>query len=433
MTSLLVKNGRVVDPANKIDLEMDVFVKDGKIAKVAKGIGEKADKTIDAKGLVVCPGLIDMHVHLREPGREDKETIATASRAAAKGGFTTIVGMPNTAPDADNQTVIEFVLSRAKRDAVVNVLPVGAITRKREGHKLAEIGELKKTGAVAVSDDGADIQDANVMRKALEYCTMWNMPVLSHSEDSSLSADGSMHEGLVSTELGLPGKPAAAEEVMVAREIILSRAANCPIHFCHVSTQGSVDLIRLAKKKGQMVSAETCPHYFTLTDEAVRGYNANAKVNPPLRSKEHLDAVVAGLKDGTIDVIASDHAPHLLVEKFLEFDHCENGIAGLETSLGLTLTKLVHSKVLPLNEAIAKMSCNPAKILHLDKGTLGIGRDADITIIDANAEHVVDPEKFESKARNTPFAGMKLKGKAVFTIVAGRVVMEKGRVAEKDY
>ncbi|MFA4855591.1 MAG: dihydroorotase [archaeon] len=429
MTSLIIRNGRVIDPANKIDAEMDVFVKDGKIAGLEKGIREKADKIIDAKGLIVCPGLIDMHVHLREPGREDKETIATASRAAAKGGFTTIAGMPNTTPDADNQTVIEFVLSRAGRDAVVNVLPIGAITRKREGHQLAEIGELKKTGAVAVSDDGADIQDANVMRRALEYCTMWDMPVLSHSEDKNLSADGTMHEGLVSTELGLPGKPAAAEEVMVAREIILSNAANCPIHFCHVSTQGSVELIRLAKKRGQKVSAETCPHYFTLTDEAVRGYNANAKVNPPLRSKEHLEAVIAGLRDGTIDAIASDHAPHLLVEKFLEFDFCENGIVGLETSLGLVLTKLVHSKVLALSDAVAKMTCNPAKILHLDKGTLGKGKDADITIIDLNAEEIVDPGKFESKGRNTPFGGMKLKGKAVYTIVAGKVVMEKGKVA----
>lgn len=428
MTSLLIKNGRVIDPANKIDAEMDVLIENGKIAEVAKGIKEKADETIGAKGLIVCPGLIDMHVHLREPGREDKETIVTASRAAAAGGFTTIAGMPNTTPDADNQTVIEFVLSRAKRDAIVNVLPIGAITRKREGHNLAEIGELKKTGAVAVSDDGADIQDANVMRKALEYCTMWNMPVLSHSEDRNLSADGTMHEGLVSTELGLPGKPASAEEVMIAREIILSREANCPIHFCHVSTEGSVDLIRLAKKKGQKVSAETCPHYFTLTDEAVRGYNPNAKINPPLRPREHLEAVKQGLKDGTIDVIASDHAPHLLVDKFLEFDLCENGIVGLETMLPLVITKLVNEKVLSLSEAIAKMSCNPAKVLHLDKGTLGKGKAADTTIIDLNAEEIVNPDKFETKGRNTPFAGMKLKGKAVYTIVAGKVVMKQGKI-----
>jgi len=428
MTSLLIKGGRVIDPANKIDAEMDVLVKDAKIAKVEKGIKEKADETIEAKGLIVCPGLIDMHVHLREPGREDKETIATASRAAAAGGFATIAGMPNTSPDADNQTVIEFVLSRAKRDAVVNVLPVGAITKKREGHQLAEIGELKKTGAVAVSDDGADIQDANVMRKALEYCTMWNMPVLSHSEDIRLAAEGAMHEGLVSTMLGLPGKPAAAEEVMVAREIILSELANCPIHFCHVSAKGSVEMVRLAKKRGLKVSAETCPHYFSLTDEAVLGYNANAKVNPPLRSKEHVEAVIAGLKDGTIDAIASDHAPHLLVEKFLEFEECENGVVGIETSLGLVLEKLVHGKVLSLNDAIAKMSWNPAKVLRLDKGTLGKGKDADITIIDLNKEWVVQPEKFESKGRNTPFAGMKLKGKAVFTIVAGKIVMREGKV-----
>jgi dihydroorotase len=428
MTSLLVKNGRVIDPKNGLDMEADVLVEGGKIKGVEKGLKAKADKTIDAKGLVVCPGLIDMHVHLREPGREDKETIATASRAAAAGGFTTIVGMPNSTPEADNQTVIEFVLSRAKRDAVVNVLPVGAITKKRQGKELAEIGELKKTGAVAVSDDGSDIQDANVMRKALEYCKMWNMPVLSHSEDIRLSAQGVMHEGLVSTELGLAGKPAAAEEVMVAREIILSRLAESQIHFCHVSTKGSVELVRLAKKQGTLVTAETCPHYFTLTDEAVRGYNANAKVNPPLRSEEHRKAVLQGLKDGTIDVIASDHAPHLMVEKFWEFDLCENGAIGLETTLPLVLAKLVGEKVVSLSEAIAKMSCNPAKVLHLDKGTLGKGKDADITIIDLGLEETVDPKKFESKARNTPFAGMKLRGKAVYTIVAGKVVMEKGKI-----
>jgi len=428
MTSLLIKGGRVVDPANKLDKELDVLVENGKIKQVAKGIKAKANETINAKGLIVAPGLIDMHVHLREPGREDKETIATASRAAAVGGFTTIVGMPNTSPDADNQTVIEFVKSKAAKEAVVNVLPVGAITKGREGKELAEIGELKNSGAVAVSDDGADIQDANVMRKALEYCKMWNMPVLSHSEDIRLAASGVMHEGLISTELGLAGKPAAAEEVMVAREIILSKLAHCPIHFCHVSTKGSVDLIRLAKKQEAKVSAETCPHYFTLTDKDVKGYNANAKVNPPLRSKEHLEAVKQGLKDGTIDVIASDHAPHLLVEKFKEFDYSENGMVGLETMLPLVLTKLVNGKVLPLEQAIAKMSCNPARVLGLDKGTLGKGKDADITIIDLGKEEKVDPQKFESKGRNTPFAGMKLKGKAVCTIVKGKVVMQKGKI-----
>ncbi len=427
MTKLLIRGGRVIDPANKVDKKMDVLVENGKIAKLAESIKEKADETIEAKGHIVTPGLIDMHVHLREPGREDKETIATASRAAAAGGFTTIVGMPNTTPDADNQTVIEFVLSRARKEAVVNVLPVGAITKKREGHELAEIGELKKTGAVAVSDDGADIQDANVMRKALEYCTMWDMPVLSHSEDVRLAAKGVMHEGLVSTELGLPGKPAAAEEVMIAREIILSKLADCPIHFCHVSTVGSVDLIRLAKEQGAKVTGETCPHYFSLTDEAVRGYDPNAKVNPPLRGKEHLEAVKQGLKDGTIGVIASDHAPHTRVEKFYEFEYCENGMVGLETTLPLVLTNLVGKKVLSLEDAIAKMTINPAKILHLEKGTLGEGKDADITIIDLNAEETVDPDKFESKGRNTPFAGMKLKGKAIYTIVGGKVVFKNGK------
>ncbi len=428
MTSILIKNGKVIDPSNKINKEMDILIKNGKIAALGANIKEKADETINAKGLIVCPGLIDMHVHLREPGREDKETLATASKAAAKGGFTTIAGMPNTTPDADNQTVIEFILSRAKKDSIVNILPIGAITKGRKGKELSEIGELKKTGAIAVSDDGSDIQDANVMRKALEYCTMWNMPLLSHSEDTKLAAGGAMHEGLVSTELGLPAKPAAAEEVMVAREIILSELADAQIHFCHISTKGSIDLIKLAKKKGLKISAETCPHYFTLTDENVKGYNANAKVNPPLRSKEHRKAVLEGLKNGTIDVIASDHAPHLLVEKFREFEYCENGIVGLETMLPLVLDKLVHTNILPLEDAIAKLSCNPAKVLGIDKGTLGKGKDADITIIDLDAKETVDPEKFESKGRNTPFAGMKLKGKAVYTIVGGKTVMENGKL-----
>ncbi len=427
MTSFLIKNGRVVDPANKLDKEMDILIENGKVKELGKDLKGKANQEIDAKGLVVVPGLIDMHVHLREPGREDKETIATASKAAAAGGFTTIVGMPNSSPDADNQTVIEFVTSKAKRKAVVNVLPVGAITKGRKGKELAEIGELKNTGAVAVSDDGSDVQNANIMRKALEYCRMWGMPVLSHSEDKDLSQGGVMHEGLVSTELGLAGKPAAAEEVMIAREIILSKLANHPIHFCHVSTEGSVDLVRQAKKQGQKISAETCPHYFSLTDEAVKGYDSNAKVNPPLRSKEHLEAVKEGLKDGTIDVIASDHAPHTLVEKFREFDFCENGMVGLETMLPLVLTKLVDGKVLSLGKAIEKMTVNPAKILGIDKGSLKEGKDADITIIDMEKEHTVNPEKFESKGRNTPFAGMKLKGRAVYTIVAGKVVFKNGK------
>ncbi len=429
MTSLLIKGGRVIDPANKIDKKLDILVENGKIKEVGKGIDAKADETISAEGLIVVPGLIDMHVHLREPGREDKETIRTASKAAAKGGFATIVGMPNTTPDADNQTVIEFVKSKAAKEAIVNVLPVGAITKGRKGKELAEIGELKKTGAVAVSDDGSDVQDANLMRKALEYCRMWNMPVLSHSEDIRLAAGGVMHEGLVSTELGLAGKPAAAEEVMVAREIILSKMVQWPIHFCHVSTKGSVELVRTAKKAEQKVSAETCPHYFALSDKDVRGYNVNAKVNPPLRSKEHVEAVKEGLKDGTIEVIASDHAPHTLVEKFREFDLCENGMVGLETTLPLVLTKLVNEKILSLEDAIAKMSINPAKVLGLDKGTLSKGANADITIIDLNKEEKVDPEKFESKGRNTPFAGMKLKGKAVYTIVKGKVVFSNGNIS----
>lgn len=425
---LLIKGGRVIDPANRRDDALDVLVDNGRIAKVSENITDAGAKVINAKGLVVAPGLIDMHVHLREPGREDKETIQTCTRAAARGGFTTIVGMPNTNPAADNQTVIEFVLSKAAKEGIVNVCAIGTITKKREGNELAEIGELKKSGAVAVSDDGSCVQNSEVMRRAMEYSTMWNMPMISHSEDEDLSAGGAMHEGLVSTRLGLPPKPAAAEDIIVAREIILAEMTKAKIHFTHVTTKGSVDMIRQAKKRGIGISADTCPHYFTLTDEAVLGYNANAKVNPPLRSREHVDAVIAGLKDGTIDCVVSDHAPHLLVDKFQEFEECENGIVGLETELPLAITELVNKKVLTMSQAIEKLTMNPARVLGLKAGTLSVGAAADITLIDPEKEEVVDSGKFETKGRNTPFNGRKLKGIPVMTIVGGKVVMENRKI-----
>ncbi len=427
---LLIKGGRVIDPANSRNGIMDVLVERGKIARVGTGIAAKGAKKIDARGLIVAPGLIDMHVHLREPGREDKETIQTCTRAAARGGFTTIVGMPNTNPTADNQTVIEFVLSKAAREGIVNVYPVGAITKKIEGYQLAEMGELKKTGAVAVSDDGHCVQNAEVMRRAMEYSTMWKMPIISHSEDTDLAGKGAMHEGLVSTRLALQGKPAAAEDVIVAREIVLAEMTCARVHFTHVSTKGSVEMIRQAKKRRVPVTADTCPHYFTLTDEAALGYNALAKVNPPLRSKEHVDAVRNGLKDGTIDCIASDHAPHLLLDKFQEFEECENGIVGLETEVPLVITKLVNEKVLTIQQAIEKLTINPAKVLNFPngKGTLSIGADADITLIDLNRSETIDANEFESKGRNTPFNGMKVKGIPVMTIVAGKIVMRDRKV-----
>lgn len=421
---LLIKNGRVVDPANKIDKVADILIENGKIAKIGQ-ITEKAE-TIDATGLIVAPGLVDMHTHLREPGREDKETIVTATRAAARGGFTTVLGMPNTDPVMDDQTAVEFVLARAKRDGIVNVYTTGSATRNQKGKELADMWELKNSGAIAVSDDGSTIANADVTLKMLKYANMLGLPYLSHAEEPSMT--GVMNEGLVSTELGLEGRPSIAEDIIVAREIILAEYEGAQIHFCHGSTKGTMELVAEAKKKGLKVTVETCPHYFSLTDEAVRGYNQNAKVNPPLRSKEHVEAVKKALREDIIDVIATDHAPHLPSEKYIEFDDSPSGMVGLETALPLVMNNLVHAGVLTLTQAIAKMTINPARILKIRKGTLSVGADADITLIDLNKEETINAEEFESKGRNTPFIGMKLKGVPVMTIVGGRVVMKDRKV-----
>jgi dihydroorotase len=431
---ILIKNGTVIDPAQKLNSQSDVLIEDGKIMSVAKNISisDKTDKNvqiIDAKGLFVCPGLIDMHVHLREPGREDKETIATASRAAAKGGITTIVGMPNTSPNADNQTVVHYVVAKAQEEAVVNVYPVGSITKNSLGKELAEIGDLKRAGAIAVSDDGSPIVNMDVYRKALQYLQMWNLPLISHPEDTDLSKGGVMHEGIISTRLGLSGIPAIAESISVAREIALCEDTKTPIHFTHISTKQSLDFIRDAKKRNVKVTCDTCPHYFTLTDEAVIGYNSLAKVYPPLRSKEHMVAVKEALRNDVIDVITTDHAPHLLVEKYLEFDNCANGISGVETSVGLVMTYLVKEKIISIQQMVEKMSVNPAKILGLKtKGSLAAGYDADITIIDPNMSETIDVTKFESKGKNTPFNGWKVTGLPIYTIVAGKIVMKNREV-----
>jgi dihydroorotase len=434
---ILIKNGTVIDPAQKLNSQYDVLIEDGKVKTVAKNISisEKMDKSdkmihiIDAKGLIVCPGLIDMHVHLREPGREDKETICTASRAAAKGGITTIVGMPNTVPNADNQTVVHYVVAKAKDEAIVNVYPVGSVTKHSLGKELAEIGDLKRAGAIAVSDDGSPIVNMDVYRKALQYLQMWNLPLISHSEDTDLSKGGVMHEGIISTILGLPGIPAIAESISVAREIALCEDTGTPIHFTHISTRQSLDFIRDAKKRNVKVTCDTCPHYFILTDEAVLGYNPLAKVNPPLRSKEHVEAVKEALRNGVVDVITTDHAPHLLVEKYLEFDNCASGISGVETSVGLVMTHLVKEKVISISQMVEKMSANPAKILGLKtKGSLAAGNDADVTIIDPNLKETIDIRKFESKGKNTPFNGWQVTGLPVYTIVAGKIVMKNRSV-----
>jgi dihydroorotase len=417
--NILIKNGHIIDPANNIDGKLDILVSEGKIAKLGKPGSLSADgsQVVDAAGKIVVPGLVDMHVHLREPGFEYKETIATGTAAAKSGGFTTVCCMPNTNPVNDNRSITEFILSQA-RNASAWVYPIGAITKGSKGVELAEMGELHRSGCVAVSDDGTPLMNAALMRRAMEYSKIFDTLIISHCEDSTLSDKGVMNEGSISTELGLRGIPRAAEEVMTARDISLAGLTGCRLHIAHVSTAGSVDLVREAKKKGVRVTAETCPHYFSLTDEAVRGYNTMAKMNPPLRTAEDVAAIKEGLRDGTIEVIATDHAPHGMDEKSGEFDHVPFGVVGLETALGLTL-KLVEEGVLIFTEAIRKLTLNPAAVLKIDKGTLSPGADADITIIDQNIIWTVDSSQFRSKSRNTPFNGWQLKGRAVQTIVGG--------------
>jgi len=417
--NLLIKNGHILDPVNKLDEKLDLLVSAGKIAKLGKWGSLSADsaQVIDATGKLIVPGLIDMHVHLREPGFEYKETISSGTAAANAGGFTAVCCMPNTNPVNDSRAVTEFILSRA-RDAAARVFPMGAITKGSKGEELAEMGELHEAGCRAVSDDGKPVMNAAIMRRAMEYSKIFDMLIVSHCEDSSLAAQGVMNEGLVSTELGLRGIPRAAEDVMTGRDIALAELTGCRLHIAHVSTSGSVSLIRAAKARGVKVTAETCPHYFSLTEEAVRGYNTMAKMNPPLRTAEDVLAIKEGLRDGTIDAIVTDHAPHAMDEKSGEFDYAPFGIVGLETALGLTL-RLVDEGVLTMGEAVRKLSVNPAAILKIDKGTLSAGADADITIIDIHAEWTVDASQFKSKSRNTPFNGWKLKGRAVQTIIGG--------------
>ncbi len=419
--NILIKNGHVIDPANKIDEKIDILVSDGKIAKSGRlgSISSNNVEVIDAANRLVVPGLIDMHVHLREPGYEYKETIASGTAAAKAGGFTSVCCMPNTNPVNDNRSITEFILSQA-RDVSVRVYPIGAITKGSKGEELAEMGELHQAGCVAVSDDGKPLMNAALMRRSMEYSKIFDMLIISHCEDSTLSEHGVMNEGTVSTELGLRGIPRAAEDVMTARDISLAELTGCRLHIAHVSTAGSVNQVREAKKRGVKVTAETCPHYFTLTDEAVRGYNPMAKMNPPLRTADDVAAIKQGLKDGTIDVIATDHAPHGMDEKSGEFDYVPFGIVGLETALGLTL-KLVEEGVLTLAEALCKLSVNPSSVLKIGKGTLSIGTDADITIIDPISEWTVDSSQFKSRSRNTPFNGWKLKGRAVQTIAGGKI------------
>jgi dihydroorotase len=419
---LLIKNGRVLDPSSGTDALLDVLIDEGKICELGGGIAaEGGAQVIDAAGMLVVPGLIDMHTHLREPGQEYKETIRTGARAAAAGGFTSIACMPNTSPVNDNASVTNFIVNRARAEACVNVYPVGALTMGLKGEALAEYGDMKEAGIIALSDDGKTVKSAEVMRRCIEYAKTFSLPVLCHCEDADLSAKGMMHEGVVSTFMGMRGIAPAAEELIVAREIALAEWVGHPVHIAHVSTAGSVRIIREAKARGISVTAETAPHYFTLTDEAVASFDTATKVNPPLRTQQDRDAVRQGLRDGTLEVIASDHAPHSSLEKDIEFDKAAFGMIGLETSLPLTLS-LVAEGVLTLMQALEKYTINPARILHLPKGRIQSGCDADITIIDPEAAYVVDKNRLCSKSSNSPFLGRCFKGCAAYTIIAGSVV-----------
>ena len=424
MTPTLIKGGRVIDPEMGMDGVMDIYIENGKIAAIGnekRKTQNSKSKIIDASGKLVVPGLIDMHTHLREPGHEYKETIQTGCLAAAHGGFSSICCMPNTEPVNDNQSVTDYILRKANMACGVRVYPVGAISRGLRGQGLAEYGEMKAAGVIALSDDGHPVMDAQLMRRALEYANGFGLLVISHCEDRNLTADGVMNEGVTATRLGLAGIPNASETVMVARDIALSELTGAPLHIAHVSAEGSVRLIREAKARGLPITAETAPHYFSLTEEAVINYDTNAKVHPPLRTAKDRDAVRGGLADGTIDVIASDHAPHSTVEKDVEFDAAANGLIGLETSLPLSL-KLVAIGLLNLVDLVAKMSVNSARILKLSHIGLKVGNPADVTVIDLEKEFKIDANTFRSKSRNTPFNGWQLKGRAILTMVGGKVV-----------
>jgi len=426
MPTLQINNGTVIDPSQDLSQDLparrDIFVEDGRI--VAK-LSRSPDHTIDARGQFVVPGLIDVHVHLREPGDEEEETIASGAAAAVAGGFTTVCCMPNTKPALDNESAIEFILRESERVGLANVLPVGAITKNREGKELAEIGSMLARGAIAISDDGTGVNDASVMRKTLQYAKMFDALIMQHCEAHEL-AGGCMNGGVVSTALGLMGIPAEAEQIMIARDVILNRAIGCRYHVQHISSAFSVELVRRAKRDGISITAEVAPHHLLLTDESCRGYDTNFKMNPPLRTRADVDACIAGVVDGTIDILATDHAPHLAEEKELEFQHAPFGILGLETAVGLYVKALVEPGHITWPRLIDLMSTAPAKLIRSDRGTLQIGRVADITIIDPNLIWTVDTAEFRSKSTNSPFIGQTFKGRPTHTIVGGSVKWQIG-------
>jgi dihydroorotase len=423
---ILIAGGHVIDPG-RFNGVADVLIDEGRVVEVGPHLNAPAGATkIDATGRLVLPGFVDLHVHFREPGFEYKESIQSGAAAAVAGGFTSVCCMPNTNPVNDNQAITKLMLDRAREAGLANIFPIGAITKGSEGKELAEIGDLRRAGCVAISDDGKPVMNSLVMRRAMEYALAFDVPVVDHCEDLHLAEGGCMNEGAISTELGLPGMPAAAEDVMVARNVALAELTGARLHLAHISTEGSVRMVREAKSRGLKVTAEACPHHFTITEETVRGYNTYAKMNPPLRTWKDVQAIKEGLRDGTIDVIATDHAPHATQEKQLGFTEAPFGIVGLETALPLTLA-LVDEGVLSLESAVDKLSTAPAKAFSLDKGTLAVGADADVAVVDQQEQWEVDPAKFYSKSRNTPFAGWKVKGRVTTTIVGGLVVFEARR------
>jgi dihydroorotase len=423
--SLLIKNGHVVDPASSTDAVQDVLIANGRVERVGHDLPREAATTVlDATGKIVCPGFIDIHVHLREPGYEYKETVASGTRAAAAGGFTAVCCMANTQPVNDNRSITDYIRAKAAVEGAVRVYPIGAVTRGLAGEELAELAELAEAGCVAFSDDGKCVMNAALYRRAMEYTLPFGAPVISHAEDHQLSRGTSMNEGVVSTELGVPGAPAAAEDIMVARDILLAELTGAHVHIAHLSTAGAVRLVRDAKARGVRVTAEVTPHHLLLTEEAVRTFDANAKMNPPLRSKRDTEVLLEALIDGTIDCIATDHAPHAGSEKEGEFDRAAFGIVGLETAVGLMLDRLVRPGALPLATLISRLSRDPARLLGLPGGSLAPGAPADVTILDPAAEWTVDPARFASRSRNTPFGGWAVTGRPWKTIVGGGVVWE---------
>lgn len=422
--NMLIKNGTVINPATGLNDVQDVYLEDGIIKEIGLNIDKTADQVIDANNYWVVPGLIDVHVHLREPGFEYKETIESGTRSAARGGFTTVCAMPNTKPTIDNKMLVEYIKLKAKNEGAVHVLPIGAITIGQNGQELVDMRKMKEAGICGISEDGRSVMNAGLLKKAMIEAKMLDLPVLSHCEDDSLAGNGCMNAGKTATILGLPGIPEEAEDVIVSRDIILAKETDVKLHICHVSTKGSVDLIKKGKDKGVKVTAEVCPHHFTLTEEAVDGKDANTKMNPPLRTAEDVKAMKDGLKDGTIDMIATDHAPHHTNEKNLAYQEAANGIVGLETAVPLTITELVNQGYLTSTQFVEKLSYNPAKMLGIDKGNIDVGKIADITIIDPTKEYVIDINDFESKSKNSPFHGRKVTGKVKYTIVNGIIKYE---------